>query len=43
MNAVATAPPATDRGFRTVFGRELVAELPNIVHRPYLVVTMADL
>jgi glycerol dehydrogenase-like iron-containing ADH family enzyme len=43
MNAVATAPPAADRGFRTVFGRELVAELPNIVHRPYLVVTMADL
>ena len=31
------------RGFRTVFGRELVAELPNFVHRPYLVVTMADL
>ena len=43
MNAVATAPPATDRGFRTVFGRELVAELPNFVHRPYFVVTMADL
>ena len=29
--------------FNTVFGRELVAELPNFVHRPYLVVTMADL
>ena len=30
-------------GFTTVFGRELVGELPNFVHRPYLVVTMADL
>lgn len=30
-------------GFPTVFGRELVGELPNFVHRPYLVVTMADL
>jgi glycerol dehydrogenase-like iron-containing ADH family enzyme len=30
-------------GFRTVFGRGLVDELPNFVHRPYLVVTMADL
>jgi glycerol-1-phosphate dehydrogenase [NAD(P)+] len=35
-----TLPPG---GFTTVFGRELVAELPNFVHRPYLVVTMADL
>jgi hypothetical protein len=26
-----------------VFGRDLVAELPNFVHRPYVVVTMADL
>ena len=43
MNAVATAPPAAERGFPTVFGRELIAELPNFVHRPYLVVTMADL
>jgi glycerol-1-phosphate dehydrogenase [NAD(P)+] len=32
-----------DEGFRTVFGRGLVAELPIFVHRPYLVVTMADL
>ena len=30
-------------GFTTVFGRALVAELPAFVHRPYLVVTMADL
>ena len=30
-------------GFPTVFGRELVGELPAFVHRPYLVVTMADL
>lgn len=30
-------------GFRTVFGRGLVAELPAFVQRPYLVVTMADL
>lgn len=30
-------------GFTTVFGRGLVAELPNFVHRPYLVVTMDDL
>ena len=29
--------------FQTVFGRNLVAELPNFVHRPYLVVTMDDL
>jgi glycerol-1-phosphate dehydrogenase [NAD(P)+] len=31
------------REFTTVFGRELLAELPAFVHRPYLVVTMADL
>ena len=31
------------QGFRTVFGHELVGELPAFVHRPYLVVTMADL
>jgi glycerol dehydrogenase-like iron-containing ADH family enzyme len=30
-------------GFRTVYGRELVGELPNIAHPPYLVVTMDDL
>lgn len=32
-----------DPGFLTVFGRGLVGELPNIAHRPYLVVTMDDL
>jgi glycerol dehydrogenase-like iron-containing ADH family enzyme len=30
-------------GFTTVYGRNLVAELPNFVHRPHLVVTMDDL
>lgn len=30
-------------GFPTVFGRNLVEELNNFVHRPFLVVTMADL
>jgi glycerol dehydrogenase-like iron-containing ADH family enzyme len=30
-------------GFETVIGRGLVDELRNIAHRPYLVVTMADL
>jgi glycerol dehydrogenase-like iron-containing ADH family enzyme len=39
-----TAPDArTASMFTTVFGRDLVAELPNFVHRPYLVVTMDDL
>src|SRR4051812_32917172 len=32
--AVATRP-GTEHGFVTVFGRDLVAELPNFVHRPY--------
>lgn len=35
--------PRKGRQFTTVFGRELVGELRNFVHRPYLVVTMADL
>jgi len=35
-----TLPPG---GFTTVFGHDLVGELPAFVHRPYLVVTMADL
>ena len=37
--------PAGDSGhqFTTVFGRGLVGELPLILPRPYLVVTMADL
>ena len=30
-------------GFTTIFGRNLLAELPNIAHQPYLVVTMDDL
>jgi len=36
---------STDTGhqFTTIFGRNLVGELPSFVHRPYLVVTMADL
>lgn len=29
--------------FTTIFGRNLVGELPNFVHQPYLVVTMEDL
>jgi glycerol dehydrogenase-like iron-containing ADH family enzyme len=33
----------TGDGFPTIFGRGLVEELPNFVHRPYLVVTMEDL
>ncbi len=42
-SAPVAAPPAPSDGFPTVFGRELVAELPAFAHRPYLVVTMADL
>jgi len=34
---------AGEAGFPTVFGRELIGELPSFVHRPYLIVTMADL
>ena len=30
-------------GFTTIFGRNLIGELPNIAHQPYLVVTMRDL
>lgn len=30
-------------GFTTIYGRDLVSSLPIIAHRPYLVVTMADL
>jgi len=33
----------SDKLFNTIFGRNLVAELKNIVQRPYLVVTMEDL
>lgn len=34
---------STGSEFPTVFGRNLVGELRNFVHRPYLVVTMKDL
>ncbi len=44
MPTVATEPAEeTGAPFRTVFGRGLVEELRNFVHRPYLVVTMEDL
>lgn len=33
----------TGHQFTTIYGRNLVGELPNFVHRPYLVVTMEDL
>ena len=34
---------ATGREFTTIYGRNLLAEIPAIAHRPYLVVTMPDL
>ncbi|MFM7816422.1 MAG: hypothetical protein ACKPGI_05565, partial [Verrucomicrobiota bacterium] len=37
------AYPSTGHEFTTVFGRNLVAEIPNIALRPCLVVTMEDL
>ena len=43
MRTEVAAVPIEDAGFPIVFGRELLGELPNFVHRPYLVVTMADL
>lgn len=33
----------SEHQFTTVFGRNLIGELSNFVHRPYLVVTMEDL
>ena len=30
-------------GFTTIYGRDLLVELPKVVHPPYLVVTMDDL
>lgn len=38
-------PSITETGhlFTTIYGRNLIAELPNFVHWPYLVVTMPDL
>ena len=43
VTAVELRPQTIDAGFPTVFGRELIQELPNFVHRPYVVVTMGDL
>ncbi len=40
---MAGADTAQGREFTTIFGRGLIGELPNFVHRPYLVVTMDDL
>ncbi|MFM7185877.1 MAG: iron-containing alcohol dehydrogenase [Planctomycetota bacterium] len=34
---------ATGHEFTTIYGRGLLAEIPAIAHRPYLVVTMPDL
>jgi glycerol dehydrogenase-like iron-containing ADH family enzyme len=34
---------ATGHEFTTIFGRNLIAELPNIVNYPFLIVTMPDL
>lgn len=34
---------ATGHEFTTIYGRNLLAEIPAIAHRPYLVVTMPDL
>jgi len=33
----------TGHFFTTIYGRNLVGEIKNFVHRPYLVITMADL
>lgn len=38
-----TIKPEDIRAFSTVFGRDLLAEIPNFVAEPYLVVTMEDL
>jgi glycerol-1-phosphate dehydrogenase [NAD(P)+] len=43
VTAVDVRARPANAGFPTVFGRDLIQELPNFVHRPYLVVTMADL
>jgi glycerol-1-phosphate dehydrogenase [NAD(P)+] len=37
------APGSTGSEFPTIFGRNLIGELRDFVHRPYLVVTMDDL
>ena len=33
----------TGHYFTTIYGCNLVGELPNFVHQPYLVISMADL
>ena len=33
----------SDKLFNTIYGRNLIGELKNIVQKPYLVVTMEDL
>lgn len=38
-----TIDPAEIKAFRTAFGRNLLAEIPNFVAGPYVVVTMEDL
>lgn len=38
-----TVNPADIKAFRTAFGRNLLAEIPNFVAGPYIVVTMEDL
>ena len=38
-----TVKPEDIKAFRTAFGRNLLAEVPNFVASPYLVVTMEDL
>jgi glycerol dehydrogenase-like iron-containing ADH family enzyme len=44
-SSATTLPPPGSTGseFPTVFGRNLIGELRNFAHRPYLVVTMDDL
>jgi glycerol dehydrogenase-like iron-containing ADH family enzyme len=38
-----TINPSSIKAFRTAFGRNLLAEIPNFVAEPYLIVTMGDL
>jgi glycerol-1-phosphate dehydrogenase [NAD(P)+] len=38
-----TVNPSDIKAFRTAFGRNLLAEIPNFVAGPYIVVTMEDL
>jgi glycerol-1-phosphate dehydrogenase [NAD(P)+] len=43
LDAPAARRLSTGGQFQTVFGHRLVGELKHVAHRPYLVVTMADL